>query len=257
MAPMRSFVPIALLLGIHCAEGAPLAGDVNVCAFNTVDDEAKYPSRLQIDWIENHTVPNFAFDIVGVIENMGMVNAWYNVNGFSIVDFKSTGTRRQPEQVLYRTSKFQNPSNIVQYREEWWGPYYVSHVDLEETAGGGCVRVFAVHLPIETEMRDGPSDKIAYEMGDYVAANKAPSCSNIVTGDFNTLRFGDWERNYERLTPFLNAGFRSFQPYQEVADVLYILADIDFASGTSATISQPQLSDHRIAVTVCAPEPRS
>eukprot|EP01059_Diplonema_ambulator_P018028 TRINITY_DN3019_c0_g1_i4.p1 TRINITY_DN3019_c0_g1~~TRINITY_DN3019_c0_g1_i4.p1 ORF type:complete len:185 (+),score=57.24 TRINITY_DN3019_c0_g1_i4:1255-1809(+) len=184
---------------------------------------------------------------------MGMVNAWYNVNGFSIVDFKSTGSRRQPEQVLYRTSKFQNPSNIVQYQKSSWRSYYVSHVDLEEKKGGGCVRVFAVHLPIETTSLDGPSDQIAYEMGDYVASAKSTSCSNIVTGDFNVIRYGSFERNYKRLDAFLNAGFASFIPQQSVSDTIYVLADMSFVSGKSTEMNVPALSDHKVAVAVCSP----
>ena len=229
--------------------GRKLVSPVRVAAFNTVDDEQKFPSGPQIDYILSHTQPSYEFDLVGVIENMNRESVWDSVAGFTTYTFESS---RPSEQLLYRTTKFDSPTNGIKFQEAGWGAYYVSHVDLEEI-GGGCVRVFVAHFPIEKTAIDGPDDLTSYAMGRYVVEQLHNECSNILTGDLNTILLSTREKNLKRLDDLLASSLESFLEPTTVSNVLYVMCSNDMGFEGSEEYRDSALSDHPIAVTICTP----
>ena len=230
--------------------GRKLVSPVRVAAFNTVDDEQSYPSGPQIDYILSHTQPSYEFDLVGVIENMNRERVWDSVAGFTTYTFESN---RPSEQLLYRTTKFGSPTNGIKFQEAGWGAYYVSHVDLEEI-GGGCVRVFVAHFPIEMTVIDGPADATSYAMGRYVVEQLHDECSNILAGDLNTILLSTFEKNLKRLDDLLASSLESFLEPTTVSNVLYVMCSNDMGFEGSEEYRDRSLSDHPIAVTICTPD---
>ena len=230
--------------------GRKLVSPVRVAAFNTHSNEQSYPSGPQIDYILSHTQPSYEFDLVGVIENMNRERVWDSVAGFTTYTFESN---RPSEQLLYRTTKFGSPTNGIKFQEAGWGAYYVSHVDLEEI-GGGCVRVFVAHFPIEMTVIDGPADATSYAMGRYVVEQLHDECSNILAGDLNTILLSTFEKNLKRLDDLLASSLESFLEPTTVSNVLYVMCSNDMGFEGSEEYRDRSLSDHPIAVTICTPD---
>lgn len=90
-------------------------------------------------------------------------------------------------------------------------------------------------------------------MSSHIAGQLHPECSNIVTGDLNTLSLlpGGRVVNLKRLESMLDAGMVAYKDPATVSNVMYILSSADLVPSSAAEVAG--LSDHPIAVATLTP----